>query len=376
MLQIVSKKLKEIRLSIGLKKSKFCMKRLKFLGYEIYQNGISIDSSRLQAITTYKKPTNTKEVRTFLGFTGWHRKFIKNYSEIAAPLVNLTKKKVQFIWTEEHEQAYESIKSALLNTDFLCNPIYSLPFHIDSTSSSIGTSAILYQVSEGNKRTIAYMSTKLNELQQKYHPVEKECFALIVALEKFRHYIEGSKIIVTTDQCSLNWLKNCKDPTGRIARWSLRLHAHDFELKTKKFPLSDPISVLSREIDLLSTPSIQTFTLEAVNTDPDFLVDDCKQSNISVIEILESSKSQDEWYLKLFESIQSDNEKNDNFKIMDGIMYHRFDKIKSPLENDWKICVPKENRADVLNEQHDSVLASHPGIFKTIRRIQNVYYWP
>lgn len=369
LLQLMAKKLKELGLAISIKKSKFCMKRLKFLGHEISEQGISIDTSRIQAINTYKKPTNAKEIRTFLGFTGWHRKFIKGYAELSAPLVNLTRKKVKFEWTEEHEQAFEQMKSALLNTDFLCNPNYSLPFHIDSTSSSIGTSAVLYQIDNKQKNIIAYMSTKLNQLQQKYHPVEKECFALIVALEKFRHYIEGSKVIVTTDQCSLNWLINCKDPTGRIARWSLRLQAYDFELKTRKFAQNEPISIISREIDMISTPSISgfTFTCEEITS--------YKQSEISVIDIVDVSNSQDDWYVKMYKSIESD-PKNEYFKIVGNTLYHRPDKIKNMFENEWKICVPEENRNAVLKEQHDSILASHPGVWKTIRRIQNIYYWP
>lgn len=378
MLKKMARKLKNVELAIGIKKSIFCMKTLKFLGHQINEQGISIDSSRLQAITTYKKPTNAKEVRTFLGFTGWHRKFIENYAEMSAPLVNLTKKTSQFEWTSQHEEAYENIKNALLKAKFLCNPDYTLPFHIDSVCSYVGTGAVLYQIKNNEKRIIAYMSVKLNDLQQKYHPVERECFALIVALEKFRHYTEGNKIIVTTDQCSLNWLRNCKDPTGRIARWSLRLQAYDFEIKTRQFSQREPISVLSRELDLNTTPSVSFHSSECEHFESFSLSNselNFTQSNMSVVEILDKSKTQDGWYRKQFEQTESD-PNNEYFKIENEILYHRFDKIKNIFENEWKICVPQENRSEVLKEQHDSVLASHPGIFKTIRRIQSLYYWP
>lgn len=367
LLQILSEKLKKIGMAIGLNKSKFCMKRLKFLGHEVNENGISIDSSRLQAIISYMKPTTAKEIRSFLGFTGWHRKFVKGYAELSAPLVNLARKNVKFEWKPEHQKAFEAIREALVKSNILCNPNYSLPFHIDSTSSSVGTSAVLYQMVDGNRHIIAYMSTKLNELQKKYHPVEKECFALIVALEKFRHYIEGNKIIVTTDQCSLNWLRNCTDPTGRLARWALRLHAYDFELKTKKFPQSEPISILSRETKAIEGPLIPITELCTCEIEG--------QVNTEVIDIVDISNTQDEWYKKNFE-FASCNPENEYFKIVDGILYHRFDKLKRGFENEWKICVPSENRKDVFHEHHDSVLASHPGIYRTLRRIQNVYYWP
>lgn len=312
------------------------MKRLKFLGHEIDETGIHIDSSRLQAITTYKKPTNAKEVRSFLGFAGWHRKFIKDYAEMTATLVDLTKKGVEFVWTQEHESAYQNVKSALLNAPFLSNPDYSIPFHIDSTSSAIGISAILYQVHSKEKRIIAYMSSKLNELQRKYHIVERECLALIVALEKFRHYIEGNKIIVTTDQCSLNWLRNCKDPTGRIARWSIRLQAYDFELKTKQFPLNDPVNILSKEIDVISAPCSQLKQFEDIELPicpcPN-VESDCTQSDLSIIDICDVTKTQDKWYASTYESIKA-NSKNDYYKIQNDILYHRFDKIKHPFEHE------------------------------------------
>lgn len=364
LLKIVSEKLKMTGLAIGLKKSKFCMKRLKFLGHEIDENGISIDSSRLQAITSYKKPTNTKEVRSFLGFAGWHRKFVENYAEISTPLVDLTKKSIKFHWSKEHEQAYQQLKEALLKTPFLCTPDYRLPFHVDTTSSSVGTGAVLYQMAENKKKVIAYMSTKLNHLQKKYHPIERECLALIVALEKFRYYIQGNKVVVTTDQCSINWLKNCTDPTGRIARWALRLQAYDFELKSKTFSQRELVSILCREIDMITTP--YAFAQA---------IDKNYKSEIAIIDIINVTKSQDAWYVDAYNSVTVDSN-NKYFKIVDNILYHRFDKLKNPYENEWKICVPAENRIDVIKEQHDAILASHPGYFKTLHRIQIKYYWP
>lgn len=368
LLKIVSSKLQQAGLAIGLKKSKFCMKRLKFLGHEIDENGISIDSSRLQAIATYKKPTNKNEVQSFLGFAGWHRKFIEKYAEKTSPLVELIKKAVPFKWTAEQENAYQTIKTDLLNADILRNPNYDFPFHIDATSSAIGTSAILYQMIDKKKCVIAYMSTKLNDLQRKYHPIEKECLALIVALEKFRYYIQGSKIIVTTDQCSLTWLKNCKDPTGRIARWSLRLQAYDFESSSKHFSQYDPVSILSREIDMMSTPQIETISM-----DEELSINSLEM--ICTIDILKITETQDEWYKNTYETVKSD-PSNKNFKIVDDILYHRFDQFKDPFGNEWKICVPEENRIDAIREQHDSILASHPGFVKTLNRLQNIYYWP
>ncbi|RYE21940.1 MAG: hypothetical protein EOP45_08935, partial [Sphingobacteriaceae bacterium] len=95
-LEMIANKLNEAGLQIGLKKSKFCMKRLKFLGHMIDEQEVSIDESRVQAIKDYKRPTTVREIQSFLGLTGWHRKFVEGFSDLAAPLVNLTKKDRKF----------------------------------------------------------------------------------------------------------------------------------------------------------------------------------------------------------------------------------------------------------------------------------------
>lgn len=188
LLNLVTEKLKEAGLAIGLKKSKFCMKRLKFLGHMIDEKGISIDNTRIQAISIYKKPNCVREIQSFLVFTGWHRKFIENYAEISAPLVNLTKKGVSFAWKEEHEDAFEKLKLAISSAPVLVKPDYSKPFSVQTKSSQIGISGILTQCIDNQKHVIAHMSAKLNAAQMAYHPVERECLAVILALEKFRHY--------------------------------------------------------------------------------------------------------------------------------------------------------------------------------------------
>lgn len=399
LLTTVASKLKEIGLAIGLKKSHFCMKKLKFLGHVIDENGLSVDTSRLQAITTYKKPTNVTEVQSFLGFTGWYRKFIENYAEIATPLVNLTKKSSKFIWTKLHEEAYEGIKSKFLEAPILHMPNYTKPFIIDSKSSDIAISAALYQMNGTEKQPIAFMSAKLNTLQQKYHLVERECLSLILALEKFRLYIQGSRVTVNTDYNSLQWLKNYKDPTGRIARWALRLQAYDFEVKYKRFSKYDPVCVLSQNIDPQCTPwaNIEMNTSELLNLSESMLITATENKiaiphEICIVEMLtnpidyianeicalktdRNTNKKIEWYTKTFESVR-EGQSNEYFKIENDILYHRFDKIKNPFENEWKICVPIENRIEKIYEQHDSILASHPGYFRTLNRLQNLYYWP
>lgn len=231
LIKIVANKLREIGLAIGLNKSNFCMKKLKFVGHIIDENGIAIDNSRAQAIQNYKEPKSVSQVRSFLGLASWFRKFIDNYSDIAAPLINLTEKNVEFQWNSEQKLSFESLKNVLATAPVLAYPNYDLPFSIETKSSDIGVCAILSQIHDNQSKPISFMSAKLNEAQMKFHPIERECFAVILALERFRPYIDGSQIHVTTSHNSLLWLKGCRDPTGRIARWALRLQAYDIVFK-------------------------------------------------------------------------------------------------------------------------------------------------
>ncbi|RYX87722.1 hypothetical protein EON73_00740, partial [bacterium] len=388
-LEMIATKLNEAGLQIGLKKSKFCMKRLKFLGHMIDERGVSIDESRVQAIKDYKRPTTVREIQSFLGLTGWHRKFVEGFSDLAAPLVNLTKKDKKFEWKSEHENAFNRIKTAMSSAPVLANPNYSKPFQIQAKSSEIGVSAILIQIYENKKHTIAYMSAKFSDIQCSYHPVEKECLAVILALEKFRHYVEGNKITVITDHNSLVWLKNCQDPTGRIARWSLRLQAYDFEIQHRKFSQNEPVCVLSREIDLDKAPivNIEMCSFDLLSHSEAMLDDEWSKFylsesieaivnfpfEINTVEVNDSLESTDNWYGEKYAKAE-ENKNSKNYKIEKNQLYHRFDSIHKPFELEWKICVPIEEREKVLYEQHDCV--SHPGFLRTLRRIQEMYYWP
>lgn len=346
LLKLFSERIKRSGLAIGLKISNFCMKRLKFLGHIIDETGISIDESRIQAITSHKTPTNVKEIRSFLGKLGWHRKFIEDFAEISAPLVNLTKKSSPFIWTPKRDEAFDKLKLTLKSVSNLCNPDFDMPFFITAKSSNIGIGAVLYQLKDKNRQVIAYMSVKLNELQQNdivIYPVERECLALILALEKFRHYIQGHETTVLTDHSSLSWLKNCQDPTGRIARWALRLQAYDFALKSKHISEREPAHILSTEFDT-ETPSsggIKIYNLNELSISEYILNGHDCNGPLNLFQVTEAPPSGriTNWYAEKYQAAEN-NAHPDTFKIENDILYHRFNKLKKPLKMNGRLVCP------------------------------------
>lgn len=341
----VAEKLRRAGLQISKEKSRFCMRRLKYLGHVIDKNGISADYERIKPIVEYPTPQSVKDVRRVLGMAGWYRRFIKNYADITSPINDLTKKKhTKFVWTQDAQASFEALKEALTSTPILATPRYDLPFRIECDASDTGIGAVLLQDIDGQERVIAYMSAKLTAAQRKYHITERECLAVILAIEKFRPYVEGGRFTVITDHASLLWLSNIKDPTGRLARWALRLQAFNFELihrKGKHMVVPDALSRTYESVELLDLTQL------ALNDDPE--------------------------YIALRHQLADKSKRTRNYKLEDNVIYRR---IRTGSQPGWKIFVPANKRGEVLKECHDDPLAMHGGQFKTLRRLRTLYYWP
>lgn len=347
LLSLISEKLRYAGLTISPSKSKFGYKRLRYLGHILDVRGIGMDKSRLEAIENFPRPKCVKDVQRLMGLAGWYRRFIKDFSAITAPISELEKKTVKFEWNEDREHAFKKLIQALTSAPILANPRYELPFEIQADASRTACGAVLVQRHDGEERVIAYMSQKFTSTQQKYHVTELECLAVILAIERFRPYIEGTHFKVITDHHALIWLKNVKDPTGRLARWSLRLQAYDFTLVHRKGKFHVVPDALSRSID-------------AINASRDF-------------------DTKDEWYLRYKSLAIEKPQEYDQFKIQNGLLYYN----PSPNEEEchtqnclWRLCIPRELRETIIKENHDDAGACHGGRFKTIAKIKASYYWP
>lgn len=339
----VSARLKKANLSISLKKSKFCMEKLEYLGYVISQNGISVNLDKVSAILNYPPPKNVRGVRRLIGMVGWYRRFIPDFATIVSPITDLLKKihANKFKWTEAADKSFNLLKTVLISAPVLSTPDFTIPFVIHCDASDAGVGAVLVQGSGDSERVIAYMSQKLTSAQTKYTTTEKECLAVILAVEKFRPYIEGTKFTVITDHASLLWLKNLKDPSGRLSRWALRLQHYEYVLLHRKGKLNVVPDALSRSVE-----SIELITDEVVDED----------------------------YLDLIKRINDLPEECPGFKNDGGVVYKYV--RDNATDFSWKLVVPKPLRPKILLKCHDSPTSSHGGINKTVTKIKNRYYWP
>ncbi|KAL7726326.1 hypothetical protein ACLKA6_010232 [Drosophila palustris] len=179
--------------------------------------------------------------------TGWYQKFIRGYASLTSPLTDALKHKKHFEWSEDAEKSFQTLKAEMCKAPVLHTPNFEAPFFIHCDASHTGVGGVLMQVNEENDEVpIAYMSRKLNKCQRNYSVTEKECFAAILSIKKFRPYVEGHAFTVITDHASLKWLMSQSDLSTRLARWALKLQAYTFEIQHRKAQM-----ILGNELEQL-----------------------------------------------------------------------------------------------------------------------------
>ena len=201
-----------------------------FLGHIVGRAGLECDPSKVSAVANWIPPTTTKGVREFLGFTGYYRRFVPDYSTVAQPLVRLLGKDCKFHWTDACQDALMALRALLIKAPVLAFPKEDLPYIVDTDASDYGIGGVLSQCIEGTEHVIAYYSKSLNPAQQKYCTTRRELLAVVATLDHFKGYVWGPKFLVRTDHAALVWLKNLKNIQGMLARWLAKLQQFHFDI--------------------------------------------------------------------------------------------------------------------------------------------------
>jgi len=198
---------------------------------------IGIDPDKIEAVKNWPIPKKAKVLHSFLGLSAYYRKFIKNFAAIAQPLyqlINVLDK--NFLWTEEHETAFNTLKKHLISDNILSYPDYTAPvgkFVLDTDASDKAIGATLSQYNkEGILKPIAYGSKALTKSQRKYGTTQKELFSLVFFIEYWRHYLIGQAFEVRTDHAALAWLKKSKHTSKLLERWLAIIENSNIDLPT------------------------------------------------------------------------------------------------------------------------------------------------
>lgn len=283
-------RLEDYGLKLSIDKCQFCRTSVKYVGHIVSQEGVSTDPDKIEALTTWPRPSNYRELKTFLGFSGYYRRFVKNYATIVKPLNDLTrgyqssknKSKTRNKrpsvqrhygpfepfgprWNERCEKAFREIITCLTHAPVLVFADPSKPFILHTDASLEGLGAVLYQEAEGTRKPVAFASRGLSDSETRYPTHKLEFLALKWAItEKFRDYLYGAQFQVWTDNNPLTYvLTSAKlDATGQ--RWVAALASYDFSIQYRSGRSNVDADALSRRPQAPGVAVIPTDGVRAI----------------------------------------------------------------------------------------------------------------
>ena len=228
-LEKVFRVLRKSGLRLKPKKCIFFRTEVHYLGHVINKEGIQPDPKKLALIREWERPTDVTGVRSFVAFCNYYRNFVQKFAEMARPLYLLTSKGLKFTWTEEHDQAFQTLKKKLLEAPILAFPNFELPFIIGTDASETALGAVLFRVIDGTEYPIAFESRVLSKTEVNYATTKREALGVIQAVQWFRPYIYGSKCIIRTDHASLQWLFR-QNADGMTFRMVQKWQEYDYQI--------------------------------------------------------------------------------------------------------------------------------------------------
>ncbi len=287
----VLRRLIDHQLYAKAEKCEFHQESVSFLGYVISSGGVAMDDKKIHSVVNWLQPTTLKELQRFLGFANFYRRFIRNFSTVAAPLTSMTKRgNHRLTWSPAAHQAFRTLKERFTTAPILHHPNPEQEFIVEVDASSTGIGAVLSQ-RQGDPPILyacAFFSRKLNPAEQNYDVGNRELLAMKAAFEEWRHWLEGARhpFTVLTDHRNLEYLKSAKRLNHRQARWSLFFTRFNFKITYRPGSQNTKADALSRLYESSATnpspelilPStiilapiqwdIMTEIADAQNTDP------------------------------------------------------------------------------------------------------------
>ena len=360
-------RIRTLGLKLNLHKCQFLMNEISFFGVVIGKDGVKMDAEKVKALDSFRPPENTSELKSFLGFATFCSRFIPNFSTLTGPLRDLLRDGVTFHWSSKQQEAFRTIKDTLRQN--ICLSFYNPKdkCKLITDASDYGLGAVLLQTIDNEDRPIAFASRSLTELEKKYTTTEKECLALVFAVQKFHTYLFGSDFEAYVDHKPLESLNNPnKKSNARIERWIMTLQSYTFKVihKSGKDNIADCFSRLMsttndtraskdedvNHVNVITKNSVpRTLSLELVRCESKL-----DAEIVAVIQAIHSAT----WTLpdtKLYKEIKDELTEND------GI-----------LLKGTQIVLPKSLRQCAINIAHQG----HMGINKTVGLLRTKVFWP
>lgn len=252
----IFERLREAKLKIQVDKCNFLRKETEYLGHILTPEGVRPNPTKIEVIQNLKLPTTQKQIKSFLGITGYYRKFIKNYAKIAQPLTKYLKKNTKVNPNDPcYIAAFEKLKDLITNHPILRYPDFNKKFKIITDASNYAIGAVLTQ----DSHPICYASRTLNNHEQNYSTIEKELLAVVWGVRYFRPYLFGREFELQTDHQPIKWLHakhNGKDINPRLQRWLIQLGEYNIKfeyIKGKENKIADFLSRINTKTQEINT---------------------------------------------------------------------------------------------------------------------------
>lgn len=318
--------------------------QVQYLGHVISRSGLTVDTDKVLAIQQWPQPTNVTQLRGFLGITGYYRRFVDGYAQLAEPLTRLLRKDA-FQWDALTSEVFAKLKKQLTTTPILALPDYSLPFIVSTDASGSGMGAVLTQLGH----PLTFFSKQFSPALQLSSTYNRELAAIVLAVQKWRQYLLGHHFIIQTDHQPLRVILTQTIHTPEQQRWISKLMGFDFEVTYKPGRDNTPADSLSR----VSGPVC--LVLHGVS-----------RPTVGIFQTIRALYAECELAKSFMANVRDNPAEYPEFTIRDNVLL---------FKGKFFVFDNQTIKQLLLQEYQDSVLGGHAGIARTTARLTANFYW-
>ena len=365
----VLKRMEEEDLHLKLTKCAFDQTEMEYLGLVVKDREVLMDPTKLKAIEQWELPTLVKAVRSFIGFCNFYWKFIPNFSALACPLHDLTKKGVTFQWGKEQDDTFIKLKEIFISAPVIKMPDTTKPFFVMMDASLMASGGVLMQKdSNRDYHPCTYHSATFSPAEWNYNIYDRELLTIIQALKEWHHYLTGTEhpVVIITDHKHLGYFKQTQNLTWQQARWWFFLQEYDIKWGVEHGINMRPADTLSRKDEVNTSDDNREITLLKGNDQYFYiwaidatLAQKIHQSSTTDLIITKAltamnDKTGEPWIPRTTKA---------DWKFEDGALYFKH-----------QLYVPEPACHDLIKSLHELPTRGHKGFFHMLHHMQKEYW--